>query len=89
MTPKIYPKNLRTPKILFFLKPQNNIENQNFELQKNDPSLRMHENIRVFLTSIWAKTRAYTRLSENLGHSYTLLFKKGDYHISGGVLCHI
>ena len=48
MTPKKYPQNFHTPpKKTFFLKTPKNIEIQNFEPQKNDPSLRMHENIRV------------------------------------------
>ena len=47
MTPKKYPQILYTPKIIFFLKTPKNIENQNFEPPKNDPSLRMYENIRV------------------------------------------
>ena len=38
---KKYPQNLHTPKIFIFLKTQKNIEIQNFEQKKNDPSLRM------------------------------------------------
>ena len=46
MTPKtspvfvIYPQNLHTPKIIIFLKALKNIEIQDFELQKNNLSLR-------------------------------------------------
>ena len=48
MTPKKYPQNLNTPQKMFiFLKTQKNIEIQNFEPQKNGPSLRLCENIRV------------------------------------------
>ena len=48
MTPRKYPQNLHTPqKILIFLKTPKNIEIQNFEPQKNEPSLRLCENIRV------------------------------------------
>ena len=43
--PPKYPQNLQTPKSIF-LNPQN-IEIQNYEPPKNDPSLRMYENIRV------------------------------------------
>ena len=47
MTPKKYSQNLHTPKnIIFFWKPKKNIEIQNFDPQKNDPSLRMYENNR-------------------------------------------
>ena len=45
--PKKYPQtDLQTPKIFIFLKPPKYIEIQTFE-QKNGPSLRMYENIRV------------------------------------------
>ena len=46
MTPKKYPQNLHTKKILIFLKTPKNIEIQNFEPPKNDQSLRMYENIK-------------------------------------------
>ena len=46
MTTKKYPQNLHTPKNIHFLKTEENIENQNCEPKKNDPSLRMNENIR-------------------------------------------
>ena len=45
--PKIIQKIFIPQKILIFLKTPKNIEIQNFEPQKNDPSLRMYENIRV------------------------------------------
>ena len=47
MTPKKYPQNLHTLKNIHFYENQKNIEIQNFEPPKNDPSLRMFENIRV------------------------------------------
>ena len=48
MTPKKYPQNLHTPKNIYFSgNPPKNIEIQNFKPQKNDPTLRMYENIRV------------------------------------------
>ena len=48
MTPKNYSQNLHVPQNIFiFLKTQKNIEIQNFEPKKSDPSLRMYENIRV------------------------------------------
>ena len=47
MTPKKYPQNFHTQKIFIFLKTQKIIKIQNFGQKKNDPSLRMHENIRV------------------------------------------
>ena len=47
MTPQKYPQNLHTQKVFIFLKTPKNIEIQNFKPPKNDPSLRMYENIRV------------------------------------------
>ena len=47
MTPKKYPKNFHTQTILIFLKTQKNIEIQKFDPQKNGPSMKMYENIRV------------------------------------------
>ena len=44
---KISTKSSYPNKIFIFLKTQKNIEIQNFEPQKNGPSLRMCENIRV------------------------------------------
>ena len=48
MTQK-YPQSLHTPKHIHFSENPKNIEFQNFEPPKNDPSLRtyMYENIRV------------------------------------------
>ena len=47
MTPKNIHKIFIPQKIFIFLKNPKNIEIQNVEPQKNDPSLRMYENIRV------------------------------------------
>ena len=48
MIPKEYPQNLHTPKIIdCFLKTPKNIEIQNVEPKRNDPSLRIYENIRA------------------------------------------
>ena len=48
MTPQKYLQFFfHTPKNIHFLKTPQNIEIQKFEPQKNDPSLRMYENIRV------------------------------------------
>ena len=44
---KISTKSSYPKKIFIFLKTQKNIEIQNFEPQKNGPSLRICENIRV------------------------------------------
>ena len=46
MTTKKYPQNLHTQNFFIFLKTPKNIEIQNFD-PKNDPSLRMYENIRI------------------------------------------
>ena len=46
MTPK-NPQNLHTPKNIHFSENPQNIEILNFEPPKNDPSLRIYENIRV------------------------------------------
>ena len=47
MTPQKYPQNLHTPKNIHFSDSPKNIEIQNFEPQKNDPSLCLYEIIRV------------------------------------------
>ena len=47
ITTKKYPQNLCAPKNINFSKNLKNIEIQNFEPKKNDPSLRMYENIRI------------------------------------------
>ena len=45
MTPKVSTKSLY-PENIYFSENPKNIENQNLEPPKNDPSLRMYENIR-------------------------------------------
>ena len=47
MTPKNIHKSFISPKNIHFSENSKNIEILNFEPPKNDPSLRMYENIRV------------------------------------------
>ena len=47
MTPQKYPQNLHTPKKIYFSENPKHIKIESFEPQKNDPSLRMYEIIRV------------------------------------------
>ena len=45
MTPQKYPQNLHTPKNINFSDNPKKYWNSKFWTQKNDPSLRMYENI--------------------------------------------
>ena len=71
MTPKNYQQNLHTPKNINFSENPQKYWNSEFWTQKNGPSLRMCENIRVpppggerWLTSIWNPS-VYTMDHEN------------------------
>ena len=47
MTPKKYPQNFHTQKNIYFSENPKKYRNSKFWTQKNEPSLRMYENIRV------------------------------------------
>ena len=47
MTPKKYPQNFHTQKNIYFSENPKKYRNSKFWTQKNGPSLRMYENIRV------------------------------------------
>ena len=55
MTPQKYPQNLHTPKKIYFSENPKHIKIESFEPQKNDPSLRMYEIIRVPPPPPWEK----------------------------------
>ena len=59
MTPKKYPQNLYTPKNIYFSENPKNILKFKILNPKNDPSLRMYENIRVPLLGSCPMTQHY------------------------------
>ena len=76
MTPKKYPQNFIPPKIFIFLKTPKSIEKIKILNLKNDPSLRMYENIRVPPPppGQLLMTRGFNQSSLLFFDSYTYIF---------------